>query len=191
MMVNDRELNGTNVICECECLNWSEHSKPSELMANCDSCNVAACRKMGVHKKNEKKVQPTSNIPEYGYAIIIGGSFSAMATAAYLSKHFKRITIIESDDVLNDTFIESTPAELLNYHCRLESPTSIGRSGVSQIYQIHILAGEGFKILKELFPELADKLITQYGVRRNSLKNEAKYIINGVLINQNLTDDIE
>ncbi|CAM4750578.1 unnamed protein product [Rotaria magnacalcarata] len=48
MMVNDRELNGTNVICECECLNWSEHSKPSELMANCDSCNVAACRKMGV-----------------------------------------------------------------------------------------------------------------------------------------------
>ncbi|CAF5205691.1 unnamed protein product, partial [Rotaria magnacalcarata] len=143
------------------------------------------------HKKNEKKVQPTSNIPEYGYAIIIGGSFSAMATAAYLSKHFKRITIIESDDVLNDTFIESTPAELLNYHCRLESPTSIGRSGVSQIYQIHILAGEGFKILKELFPELADKLITQYGVRRNSLKNEAKYIINGVLINQNLTDDIE
>ncbi|CAF4682268.1 unnamed protein product, partial [Rotaria magnacalcarata] len=47
MMVNDRELNGTNVICECECLNWSEHSKPSELMANCDSCNVAACRKMG------------------------------------------------------------------------------------------------------------------------------------------------
>ena len=67
------------------------------------------------------------------------------------------------------TFIKSTPVELLNYHCRLESPTWIGRSSVSQIYQMHMLAGEGFKILKKLFPELTDKLINQYSVRRNSL----------------------
>ncbi len=47
MMVNGLQLNGTNVICECKCLNWSEYSNPSKVMANCDSCNVAACRKMG------------------------------------------------------------------------------------------------------------------------------------------------
>ena len=126
-----------------------------------------------VYKKNKKRVQHTSNIPQYDHAIIIGGSFAGMATAAYLSKHFKQITIIESDDVLSDTFIKLTPAELLNYHCRLESPTSIGRSGVSQIYQIHILAGEGFKILKELFPELTDKLMRLKGVEHVKLTTTA------------------
>jgi hypothetical protein len=47
MMANAHQLKDTNVICECECLNWSEYSNPSEPMANCDLCNVAACRKMG------------------------------------------------------------------------------------------------------------------------------------------------
>lgn len=47
MMVNGRQLNSTEVKCTCECLNWSEYSNPSELMVNCDSCNAAACRKMG------------------------------------------------------------------------------------------------------------------------------------------------
>lgn len=47
IMVNGPQPNGTDVTCQCECLNWSEYSNPSELMANCDSCNAAACRKMG------------------------------------------------------------------------------------------------------------------------------------------------
>jgi hypothetical protein len=47
MMVDGHQLNGNNVICECKCMNWSEYSTPSQLMTNCDSCNVATCRKMG------------------------------------------------------------------------------------------------------------------------------------------------
>ena len=47
MIMDDHQINGTNVICECKCLNWSEYSNPSKLMADCDSCNVAACRTMG------------------------------------------------------------------------------------------------------------------------------------------------
>ncbi|CAF1548024.1 unnamed protein product [Rotaria sp. Silwood1] len=114
-----------------------------------------------------------------------------MVTAAYLSKYFKRITIIESDDVLSDTFNKSTPNEILDYRCRLESPTSIGRSGVSQIYQTHIVLREGFNILHKLFPHLKDKLINEYDIRPYSLKNEARLVINGILLNQNLTEDFE
>lgn len=49
MMINDNNqiINSANVICGCTCLNWSEYSTPSEIMVNCDSCNTAACRKMG------------------------------------------------------------------------------------------------------------------------------------------------
>ncbi|CAF3941830.1 unnamed protein product [Rotaria sordida] len=144
-----------------------------------------------VQKKYRKKVQFVSNIPEYDHAIIIGGSFGGMVTAAYLSKYFKRITIIESDDVLNDTFNKSTPSEILDYRCHLESPTSIGRSGVSQIYQPHTVAREGFNILQKLFPHLKDKLINEYDIRSYSLKNDARLVINGILFNQNLTDDFE
>ncbi|CAF5065195.1 unnamed protein product, partial [Rotaria sp. Silwood1] len=79
----------------------------------------------------------------------MGGSIGGIVTAAYLTKYFKRITIIESDDVLSDTFMKSTPNQLLDYRCRLASPTSLGRSGVSQMYHSHVLAGEGYTISQE------------------------------------------
>jgi hypothetical protein len=50
----------------------------------------------------------------------------------------------------------------LDYRCRLESPTSVGRSGVSQIYQLHVIEGEEHRIFCELFPHLNDKLINEY-----------------------------
>ncbi|UJR06985.1 hypothetical protein I4U23_011273 [Adineta vaga] len=49
-------------------------------------------------------------IPQYDHAIVIGGGFGGMITAVYLTKYFSKVTIIESDDVLNDTFIKSTPS---------------------------------------------------------------------------------
>ncbi|CAF3252879.1 unnamed protein product [Rotaria sp. Silwood2] len=88
-----------------------------------------------------------------------------MATAAYLSKYFKRITIIESDDVLNDVFMKSTPSEILDYRCRLESPTSLGRSG--------------------------DKLFNEYGVRTYSLKTDLRLAASGIILNQDLTEDFD
>jgi len=47
ILVEGRQLNVANVTCQCECLNWSEYSTPSEPMANCDTCDASACRKMG------------------------------------------------------------------------------------------------------------------------------------------------
>jgi 2-polyprenyl-6-methoxyphenol hydroxylase-like FAD-dependent oxidoreductase len=144
-----------------------------------------------IYKKNSKSANFSSNTPQYDHAIIIGGSIGGMVTAAYLAKYFKRITIIESDDVLSDTLMKSTPEEILDYRCRLESPTSVGRSGVSQIYQLHVVEGESLRILRQLFPQLEDKLNNQYGVRTYSLKTETRFVIDGLVSNQNLTEDIE
>ncbi|CAF1255095.1 unnamed protein product [Rotaria magnacalcarata] len=107
-----------------------------------------------VYKKHSRSVKVSSDVPQYDHAIIIEGSIGGMVTAAYLSKYFKRITIIECDDVISDTLLKSTPQEVLDYCCRLESPRSIGRSGVSQIYQLHVLEGEGYNISIKLFPHL-------------------------------------
>ncbi|CAF1252538.1 unnamed protein product [Rotaria sordida] len=133
----------------------------------------------------------SSNISQYDHAIVLGGSIGGIVTAAYLCKYFKRITIIESDDVLNDIFMKSTSSEILDYRCRLESPTSLGRSGVSQIYQIHGLHSEGYKILLELFPQLKDKLFNEYDIRTYSLKTECRLMNSGVLLNQDLTEDFD
>ncbi|CAF1403451.1 unnamed protein product [Rotaria sp. Silwood1] len=143
-----------------------------------------------VYKKQRKSVKFASNIPQqYDHAIIIGGSIGGIVTAAYISKYFKRITIIESDDVLSDTFMKSSPDEILDYRCRLESPTSLGRTGVSQIYQGHILESEGSKILFELFPQLKEKLLTEYDACIHSIKTESRFSASGILLNKNLTED--
>jgi len=72
-----------------------------------------------IYKKQSKTEKLSSNISQYDHAIIIGGSIGGMVTAAYLAKYFSRITIIESDDVLNDILMKSTPEEILDYRCRL------------------------------------------------------------------------
>ena len=75
------------------------------------------------------------------------------------SSSVARITIIESDDVLNDPLMKSSPEEILEYRCQLESPSSLGRSGLSQIYQLHAREGAAHKILQRLFPKLTDILL--------------------------------
>ena len=145
-----------------------------------------------IYKRQSKSTNFAGNAPkQYDHAIIMGGSFAGMVTAAYLLKFFKRITIIESDDVLNDIFMKSTPTEILDYRCRLQSPTSLGRSGVGQIYQLHVLQNEGFKILTELFPQLKDKLFNEYGACNCSHKNESRLMFGGALLNTDLTEDFE
>ncbi|CAF4935222.1 unnamed protein product, partial [Rotaria socialis] len=78
-----------------------------------------------------KLINDDSNM-KYDHAIIMGGSIAGMTTAAYLSKYFKRITLIESDDVLNETLMKSTANELLDYRCNLKCSSSLGRAGVTQ-----------------------------------------------------------
>ncbi|CAF3910444.1 unnamed protein product [Rotaria sp. Silwood1] len=144
-----------------------------------------------IYKKHSKSSKFSSTVSQYDHAIVLGGSIGGMATAAYLSKYFKRITIIKSDDVLNDIFMKSTPSEILDYCYRLESPTSLGRSGVSQIYQLHGLQGEGYKILLELFPRLKDKLFNEYGIRTYSLKTGLRLAASDIILNQDLTEDFD
>jgi 2-polyprenyl-6-methoxyphenol hydroxylase-like FAD-dependent oxidoreductase len=136
-----------------------------------------------VHKRERKVIK-------YDHAIIMGGSIAGMTTAAYLTKYFKRITIIESDDVLNDILMKSTSDELLDYRCNLRNSNSLGRSGVTQNYQIHVLQGEGCRILFELFPNLRRKLIDEYGAYISSLKHQFRFVIGDVLLNKNLTEDL-
>ncbi|CAF0976213.1 unnamed protein product [Didymodactylos carnosus] len=125
------------------------------------------------------------------HAIIIGGSIGGMVTAAYLSKYFKRITIIESDDVLNDKLMQSTPEQLLDYRCLLENASSLGRTGVGQILQFHVIETEAYNILFNCYPELKDKLINVYGARICSLKHEMKFVVNEALLSQDLTEDFD
>lgn len=143
-----------------------------------------------IYTKHSKSLKSPSNIVEHDHCIIIGGSIGGMVTAGYLSKYFKQITIIESDDVLNDTLMKSTSDQILDYRCQLESPTSIGRSGVPQMYQLHVIEGEGYKILQELFPELENKLLNEYNIRTYSLKSDTTLNIDGALLNHDLTEDI-
>lgn len=142
-----------------------------------------------IYKKYNKSIKSSTNIIEHDHCIIIGGSIGGMITAAYLTKYFKKITIIESDDVLNDTLIKSTPDEILNYRCQLESPTSIGRSGVPQIYQLHVMLGEGQKILREIFPNFEKDLLDEYNTQSYSLNN-GQLTVNGIVLYPHLIDDI-
>ncbi|CAF1208112.1 unnamed protein product [Didymodactylos carnosus] len=143
-----------------------------------------------VYKIIVKFVKSDVNEKKYDHAIIIGGSIGGLISAAYLSKYFKRITIFESDDVLNDQLMKATSDEILDYRCRLESASSLGRRGVKQIYQLHVLGGEGIKIIFECFPNLKDKLLNEYGARIISLNNEYRMTICGNLLNEHLTKEM-
>ena len=127
---------------------------------------------------------------KYDHAIILGGSIAGMTTAAYLTKYFHRITIIETDDVLNDIHSNSTPEQLLEYRCSLKNSNSLGRKGVTQNYQIHVLQGEGAQILFELFPKLKMKLLNEYQAMICSLNKHFRFVIGDVLLNQNITEDL-
>ena len=83
-----------------------------------------------------------SDICQHDHAIILGGSISGIATAGYITNIFKKLQL------LNQMMysMSCTSDELLTYPCHLESPTSLGRSGVLQIYQLHVIEGEGYKI---------------------------------------------
>ena len=56
---------------------------------------------------------------------------------------------------------------------------------------VHLLEAEGYKIVRELFPQLENKLFNEYDVRTYSIQNELRFFVNGVLLNQNLTKDID
>ncbi|CAF4674507.1 unnamed protein product [Rotaria socialis] len=127
--------------------------------------------------KHTKNVQCASNMPVHDRVIIIGGSIGGMMVAACLSKYFKRIAIIESDNVLNETLHKSTPDQIFDYRCRLANPASIGRSGVGQIYQIHVLQNIEWLGIDRFTLETAmrKELCLQFG-------NQTEWITNARLV---------
>jgi 2-polyprenyl-6-methoxyphenol hydroxylase-like FAD-dependent oxidoreductase len=82
----------------------------------------------------------TVNAHSPRHAIVIGGSIAGMTTARILTKHFRRVTIIE----------------------RASLPIAPDfRKGVPQARHAHILLGRGQEILESLFPGLGQELLDQ------------------------------
>jgi len=72
------------------------------------------------------------------HAVVIGCSLAGLFTARVLSDHFERVTILERDPVGD----------------HLES-----RKGQPQTRHLHGLLAQGFRIIKELFPNLEEDLV--------------------------------
>lgn len=70
-------------------------------------------------------------------AIVIGGSIAGMLAARVLADSFKRVIIIETDQLPNHASI---------------------RKGVAQSVQPHVLFTKGYRILEELFPGIGTSL---------------------------------
>ncbi|WP_189003085.1 FAD-dependent oxidoreductase [Deinococcus roseus] len=71
-------------------------------------------------------------------AVVIGASFSGLCAARVLSEFFERVLILEKDP-LDETI----------------------RRGVPQYLQSHVLLGQGFQQLTELFPDLEREMLQQ------------------------------
>ena len=83
------------------------------------------------------------NIPQpYGHAIVLGGSMAGLVTAQALSKHFRRVTVVERDCLPNE------PA---------------ARPGVPQGEHLHALLPGGADALEWLLPGFASGLIAAGG----------------------------
>ena len=93
------------------------------------------------------------------HAIVIGGGFTGLLGARVLSDHFKKVTVIEKG-----------PAS--------EDPVFNPINGVPQISSTHHLHFKGASILRELFPNIEEKLI-QNGSHKIDILNDFKYYFLG------------
>ncbi len=94
-------------------------------------------------RKKDAKKSPHVLI-ERDHAIVIGGSIGGMMAAASLSSKFKKVTVIERDSL------------------SWERPQS--RKGTPQADHAHGLLVLGLNIFSEIYPGLADELITNGAV---------------------------
>lgn len=78
------------------------------------------------------------------HAVVIGGSIAGLSTARVLGRHFSRVTLIERDELTDQSEV---------------------RSGVPQGRQLHVLLRGGQEILESLFPGLGDELRSLGAVR--------------------------
>jgi 2-polyprenyl-6-methoxyphenol hydroxylase-like FAD-dependent oxidoreductase len=76
------------------------------------------------------------------HAIVLGGSMAGLAAARALSGHFKRVTVVERDD--------------------LQGSASV-RKGTPQAAHSHGLLASGYRVLDGWFPRLMDELVAEGG----------------------------
>eukprot|EP01112_Ceratiomyxa_fruticulosa_P023947 TRINITY_DN941_c1_g1_i2.p1 TRINITY_DN941_c1_g1~~TRINITY_DN941_c1_g1_i2.p1 ORF type:complete len:518 (-),score=91.80 TRINITY_DN941_c1_g1_i2:161-1639(-) len=90
-----------------------------------------------------KKLSPVKKDPNKyprSIAVVIGSSFSGIATARVLSDYYEKVIIFERD--------------------ALDAKSVIPRRGVPQGGHIHVLLIKGLSILKEWFPNLSSELLS-------------------------------
>ncbi|MGH9136170.1 MAG: NAD(P)/FAD-dependent oxidoreductase [Acidimicrobiales bacterium] len=82
--------------------------------------------------------QPTQSTHRYDHAVVLGGSMAGLVTAQALSRHFRRVTVVERDH------LPAGPA---------------ARAGVPQGRHLHALLPGGADALETLLPGYADGLL--------------------------------
>lgn len=92
------------------------------------------------------------------HAVVLGGSISGLLSAAALSGEFKRVTIVDRDELIVD------------------GPEALkSRRGVPQGDQVHHLLALGAERIEELLPGFGDDLIAAGGERHDNLAAFAQY----------------
>lgn len=100
---------------------------------------------------NDQKQNHTSQIK---HAIVIGGAFSGLVTARILADYCEKVTVIERDP----------------------NPESfLPRMGSPQLEQAHYLHMSGANILRDLFPDLNQTILSNGGCEAD-VTNEIRYI---------------
>src|SRR5438045_1047878 len=72
------------------------------------------------------------------HAVVLGGSIAGLATARALSRHFRRVTVVERDDLPEAAAL---------------------RKGTPQAAHVHGLLATGYRVLDGYFPGLMDELV--------------------------------
>jgi 2-polyprenyl-6-methoxyphenol hydroxylase-like FAD-dependent oxidoreductase len=95
----------------------------------------------------------TSNT-EDGHTLVIGGSMAGLLAARVLSKHFRRVTVVERD-LLPDGHAQ--------------------RKGVPQGLHAHALLPRGYMIMARLFPGLTEELISSGAIAADVPAESRRY----------------
>jgi 2-polyprenyl-6-methoxyphenol hydroxylase-like FAD-dependent oxidoreductase len=100
------------------------------------------------------------SVPEaarHDHALVIGGSWTGLLTAAVLARYFRKVTILERDVVLSDLYSDDPPGP---YH-----PSRRSRAGAPHAAQLHQLGPFGVAFVEALFPTFP-ALLRAHGGRR-------------------------
>src|SRR5689334_7853271 len=100
-------------------------------------------------------------MPEFGHAVVLGGSISGLLAASVLSRRFAQVTVVDRDELP----VEGPQAQL-------------ARRGVPQSDQVHHLLSLGGERIEQLLPGLLDELL-ELGCERYDDATDFTRYVNG------------